>query len=552
MRRILPMFTLMILSVISAFAQTEFYATWSSTASNYRGSASRITYVCPANGTVAIVWGTDLYTDDSSVCTAAVHEGLITLGSGGRVTIEIRAGASSYQGTTRNGVTSNSYASWGGSYVFVGTASPGQPTTASGYIERGLKFVDNHEYVKAIADFTEAIRLEPGNGYGYLNRGLAHTRSGNTEQAMADTNRAVELLPSNPTAFANRSILYSISKNRIAAKADAEKAIALDPAYGRGYVARGLNVMAENPDAALSDFDRGIQLEPSFANGYYFRGLLRLDKKQYDPARSDFQKAIDLGSDIDDVIKLRNLADEEWKKASAPPAPLPMIDITSPPSQQTARQQVKCKSLDVHVPSKTVAPGEPAFFAATVDGKYFARADRWGYVWSTTAGKLNNTSNESTAVLDTSTIEAPTVVTVTVEIGDQSIPECRSKSFASASVRIASPVPPEGQMIASYDAPLDETANDLILNEVKRHAQLVKAAVIGDELQVRAYSGPDAPAGQNLKALNALRQYLLSNGADIAAVRFVDKGRRESAGIELWMAPKSVPKPAARRPGSRR
>jgi tetratricopeptide (TPR) repeat protein len=547
MRRIIPMFTLMTLSVISTFAQTEFYATWSSTASNYRGTVSRITYVCPPNGSLATVWGSDLYTDDSSVCNAAVHAGLITFGSGGRVTIEIRAGASSYQGTTRNGITTNSYGSWGGSYVFVGTASLGQPTTASGFIERGLKSVDTRDYVNAIADFNEAIRLEPGNGYGYLNRGMAHTRNGNTEQAMADTNRAVELLPSNATAFANRSILYSIAKNKIAAKADAEKAINLDPAYGRGYIARGFSVMADNADAALSDIDRGIQLEPSFANAYYFRGLIHFDKHQFDSARSDFQKAIDLRSDIDDLPKWRDLAFEEWKKVSAPPAPLPMIDITTPPAQDTAKQPVKCKSLEVRVPNKTVAPGEPAFFAATVDGKYFARLERLGYAWSTTAGKLNSTSDESTAVLDTSTIEAPTIVTVTVELGDQSIPECRSRSFASASVRIAAPVAPEGQMIASYYIPLDETANALILNEVKRHAQLVKAAVIGDELQVRAYSGPGAPASQNLKLLNALRQYLISNGADVAAVKFVDKGRRDDAGIELWMAPKSAAKPVAKR-----
>ena len=63
--------------------------------------------------------GDGTYTDDSSVCTAAVHAGLISLARGGSVTVQIRAGLSSYVGSTRNGVTSKSYGGWPGAYVFI-------------------------------------------------------------------------------------------------------------------------------------------------------------------------------------------------------------------------------------------------------------------------------------------------------------------------------------------------------------------------------------------------------------------------------------------------
>jgi len=65
------------------------------------------------------VWGTDLYTDDSAVCVAAVHAGKITLEKGGDVALEIRAGAPHYDSTTKNGVTSNTWAAWGCSFVFL-------------------------------------------------------------------------------------------------------------------------------------------------------------------------------------------------------------------------------------------------------------------------------------------------------------------------------------------------------------------------------------------------------------------------------------------------
>lgn len=93
-------------------------ADWSANAVNFRGqNNARIAYVCPPGGSAGGVWGTNLYSDDSSVCTAAVHAGRISFGQGGRVVIEIRPGASSYQSSTRNGVETMSYGSWGGSYV---------------------------------------------------------------------------------------------------------------------------------------------------------------------------------------------------------------------------------------------------------------------------------------------------------------------------------------------------------------------------------------------------------------------------------------------------
>lgn len=94
---------------------------WMTTPSNLglRGqNGQRFSYRCPPNGRDRIIWGTDVYTDDSPICVAAVHFGLITLWEGGVVTIEISPGRSQYFGSTRYGITSYDYGSWGGSYFF--------------------------------------------------------------------------------------------------------------------------------------------------------------------------------------------------------------------------------------------------------------------------------------------------------------------------------------------------------------------------------------------------------------------------------------------------
>ncbi|MEW5850164.1 MAG: LCCL domain-containing protein [Myxococcota bacterium] len=79
----------------------------------------RFQQVCPPEFVMWSVWGTDIYTDDSEICTAAVHAGAITHASGGVVTYEMRPGQSSYQGSTRNGITSLPYGSWPASYVII-------------------------------------------------------------------------------------------------------------------------------------------------------------------------------------------------------------------------------------------------------------------------------------------------------------------------------------------------------------------------------------------------------------------------------------------------
>ena len=86
----------------------------------------RLTFVCQASdGTKATIYGTDTYTDDSAICAAAIHAGVLKAGQTGEVRIVIGSGAPSFEGTERNGVTSRRYGRWEYSYTFAGDAKPG-------------------------------------------------------------------------------------------------------------------------------------------------------------------------------------------------------------------------------------------------------------------------------------------------------------------------------------------------------------------------------------------------------------------------------------------
>jgi hypothetical protein len=74
---------------------------------------------CAASNTRGSVWGVDTYTTDSALCAAAVHAGAIPA-SGGEIRVKSSPGCNSYQGSSRNGITSGSWGSFPGSYYFVG------------------------------------------------------------------------------------------------------------------------------------------------------------------------------------------------------------------------------------------------------------------------------------------------------------------------------------------------------------------------------------------------------------------------------------------------
>jgi hypothetical protein len=97
---------------------------WRLTAVDHRDQiGSTFQFECPGPhpepANLGAVWGTGTYTDDSSVCVAAVHSGVITLEEGGSVVIEMRPGQDSYPPSEANGVSSREWPEWPGSFAVV-------------------------------------------------------------------------------------------------------------------------------------------------------------------------------------------------------------------------------------------------------------------------------------------------------------------------------------------------------------------------------------------------------------------------------------------------
>lgn len=81
---------------------------------------------CAKNG--GTVWGSDIYTDDSAVCPAAIHAGAIP-DAGGKVLVTFTPGGAFYVGTARNGVTTSDWGKWGRSFYAQAIDDSGKATS---------------------------------------------------------------------------------------------------------------------------------------------------------------------------------------------------------------------------------------------------------------------------------------------------------------------------------------------------------------------------------------------------------------------------------------
>jgi hypothetical protein len=86
----------------------------------YRGQNDQTyRFLVTGNESAGTVWGTDIYTDDSNLATAAVHAGALAHEQTGVVIVRILPGQDNYVGSVRNGVTSAAWVSFSGSFEFV-------------------------------------------------------------------------------------------------------------------------------------------------------------------------------------------------------------------------------------------------------------------------------------------------------------------------------------------------------------------------------------------------------------------------------------------------
>jgi tetratricopeptide (TPR) repeat protein len=156
------------------------------------------------------------------------------------------------------------------------------------FVDRGNAAYRARNFVIAVLNYSELIKLKPNDPRAHYNRGNAYFKLNDLMHALDDFSQVVALDPTFYLAFMNRGNIYSRQGHYNEAIADYDRAIALKPDdslifYNRGVARRILGQL----DEALRDFTKAVELNQNDAQSYAERGLVLLEKKLLDTAQSD-------------------------------------------------------------------------------------------------------------------------------------------------------------------------------------------------------------------------------------------------------------------------
>jgi tetratricopeptide (TPR) repeat protein len=102
------------------------------------------------------------------------------------------------------------------------------------HTSRGVERKRKGDIDGAIADYTESIRLSPGDFFAFNNRANTWRDKGDFDRAFADYAEALKLDPGYTAVYINRGLLYERTKQFEKARADFEEAVKRPPKYRNG------------------------------------------------------------------------------------------------------------------------------------------------------------------------------------------------------------------------------------------------------------------------------------------------------------------------------
>ncbi len=209
----------------------------------------------------------------------------------------------------------------------------------SAFHNRGDARKDLENYSGAVADYSEALKINPQFIWSLRNRGYVLYRFLNQPQpALEDINRAIEISPSDAWSYVDRgSVHEGMGEERLALE-DYRKALLLSPGNPLILYRLGVAQMYLG-DAAQAEgyFGDATRADPDVDNPLYLYrlGMARLAQEKYADAVSDFESAMRLDPENRASLKLLRyfalqmsgmpVGEAELGKDFVPPAQKPWL-----------------------------------------------------------------------------------------------------------------------------------------------------------------------------------------------------------------------------------
>jgi lipoprotein NlpI len=192
--------------------------------------------------------------------------------------------------------------------LFLDTA-PAAAQTA-GQTSTDLCYADSATSDQTITSCTKLIQSGTLSGRGlaivYYNRGIGYEQGSQYDLAIADYSQALSLDPNYRDAYNNRGNVYQDKGQHDLAIADYNQALRIDPTFSKAYNNRGRSYRYEGQyDRAIADTTQSLQIDPNYRSAYINRGLVYICVGRYADAGQDLAHALSLrGNDTYTVLWL--------------------------------------------------------------------------------------------------------------------------------------------------------------------------------------------------------------------------------------------------------
>lgn len=177
--------------------------------------------------------------------------------------------------------------------VFLALVQPARAQGVDAAIKAGRALEDAGKLDEAVAEYGRAIAADPSSASGWLRRGIARVKAKQYEPALQDFDRAIAIDPSVAEAHKGRaSALSGLLRFKEAVEA-ATASLQIDASYSPAYYHRGFAKFRLYDFAgSVDDESRAIQANPENWEAFRIRGVARVELKQYSDALADLDVAL--------------------------------------------------------------------------------------------------------------------------------------------------------------------------------------------------------------------------------------------------------------------
>jgi len=158
-------------------------------------------------------------------------------------------------------------------FIVLSLAMCGTQESAEEHFERGNELSLSGDFEQAIAEYEQALEIEPENVDLMSNLGVAYYNLGQLDKAIDQYSRAIEISPSDPDIRSN-----------------------LAAAYVQKYQVSGA---LEQLDSALEEYQKAVELKPTLAQAFFGLGVVYALLGRNDDAIQAFEEfqVLDTGED---------------------------------------------------------------------------------------------------------------------------------------------------------------------------------------------------------------------------------------------------------------